>query len=47
MSKIYLMIADAVALAQAFDEQAVLVTADHHELDAVNDAGEVEFLWLR
>ena len=40
-------LADAVALAQAFDEQAVLVTADHHELDAVNKAGEVEFLWLR
>ena len=40
-------LADAVALAQAFIEQAVLVTADHHELDAVDEAGDVEFLWVR
>ena len=40
-------LADAVALAQAVVEQAVLVTADHHELDAVNESGEVEFLWVR
>ena len=40
-------LADAVALAQAFDGQAVLVTADHHELDVVKAGGEVEFLWIR
>ena len=40
-------LADAVALAQAFDEQSILVTADHHEMDALMQNGEVEFLWIR
>ena len=40
-------LADAMALSQAVDEQAVLVTADHHELDVVSKIGEVEFLWVR
>ena len=40
-------LADAVALAQAFDEQAILITADHHEMDVVKLGGEVQFLWIR
>ena len=40
-------LADAMALAQTFDEQAILVTADHHELDAINKDNPVEFLWVR
>ena len=40
-------LADAMALAQAVDEQAILVTADHHELDVICVDGSVEFLWVR
>ena len=40
-------LADAMALAQAFDEQAILVTTDHHELDVIDSDGLVEFIWVR
>ena len=40
-------LADAVALAQASVENVPLVTADHHELDAVEADGKVEFYWIR
>ena len=40
-------LADAMALAQAFDEQAILVTTDHHELDVIDKDSLVEFLWVR
>jgi len=40
-------LADAVALAQAYTENAMLVTADHHELDAVEKDGKLGFYWLR
>jgi predicted nucleic acid-binding protein len=40
-------LADAVALAQAHALHAALVTADHHEMDPVDQAGEVRFLWIR
>ncbi|MCL1883364.1 MAG: hypothetical protein FWF81_06415 [Defluviitaleaceae bacterium] len=40
-------LADAMALAQASVENAPLVTAVHHELDAVEADGKVEFYWIR
>ena len=40
-------LADSMALAQAFVEQAPLVTTDHHEMDAVEKDGQVGFLWVR
>ena len=40
-------LADAIALAQASIENAPLVTADHHELDAVETDGKVKFHWVR
>lgn len=40
-------LADAVALAEARTRHATLVTADHHEMDALDQAGEVKFLWIR
>jgi len=40
-------LADSFAVAQAILSGAVLVSSDHHELDVVDIAGEVEFLWFR
>ena len=40
-------LADSFAVAQAVVSNAVLVTADHHELDAIDKAGLIEFLWIR
>lgn len=40
-------LADSIAIALARLAEASLVTADHHELDAVNSAGEVSFFWIR
>ena len=40
-------LADSFAVAQAIVSNAVLVTTDHHELDAIDKAGIVEFLWIR
>jgi predicted nucleic acid-binding protein len=43
----HLSLADAVAVAQAAQEGAVLITSDHHELDSVDDKKEIKFLWIR
>jgi predicted nucleic acid-binding protein len=40
-------VADAFALATARLENATLITADHHEFDLIDKAGELEFLWIR
>ena len=40
-------LADAMVLSQATIENAVVVTSDHHELDAVARDGEIKFLWIR
>ena len=40
-------LADAIALAQTIVDKAVLVTSDNHELDAVEQGTNVEFLWIR
>jgi PIN domain nuclease of toxin-antitoxin system len=40
-------LADSVALAEASTRGGYLVTADHHEMDALDDAGVVDFLWIR
>ncbi|MDR1953571.1 MAG: PIN domain-containing protein [Clostridiales Family XIII bacterium] len=40
-------LADSMALAQAKVDGATLVTSDHHELDAVEQAGSIRFLWFR
>jgi predicted nucleic acid-binding protein len=40
-------LADSMAIAQAVVDGATLVTSDHHELDAVDEAGTVGFLWFR
>ena len=42
-----LSLADTIALALAKSEQAVLVTSDHHELDAVEKGSDIDFLWIR
>ncbi|MDR3119811.1 MAG: PIN domain-containing protein [Clostridiales bacterium] len=43
----HISLADSIALAEASVRGGVLVTSDHHELDAIDNAGEVEFLWIR
>jgi predicted nucleic acid-binding protein len=40
-------LADSILLAQAKLNGATVVTSDHHELDAVDNAGLVSFLWFR
>jgi len=40
-------VADSFALATASLEKACLVTADHHEFDLIDQAGELTFLWFR
>jgi predicted nucleic acid-binding protein len=42
-----LSLADAVAIAYASSEHCVLVTSDHHEMDAVEQNEEIEFFWIR
>ncbi len=40
-------LADSIALALALDSGAKLVTADHHEFDAFEQAGLDVFEWIR
>jgi predicted nucleic acid-binding protein len=46
-TKYQMSLADSFALATALCRGAVLVTADHHEFDAVGQAEPVDFLWFR
>jgi uncharacterized protein len=40
-------LADSIALAEAKVKRIPLVTCDHHEFDRVQDAKELDFLWIR
>lgn len=40
-------VADSFALALAKHLQIPLVTSDHHEFDAIEAAGDVQFYWIR
>ena len=40
-------LADSFAVAQAIISNAVLVTSDHHELDAIDKDRIIKFVWLR
>ncbi len=40
-------VADSIALGLAKVNNAVMVTADHHEFDVIAQAGELEFHWIR
>jgi predicted nucleic acid-binding protein len=40
-------VADSFALATAKLENAMLITADHHEFDVIDEAGEIQFFWFR
>jgi predicted nucleic acid-binding protein len=46
-TKYQMSLADSFALATALCRGAALVTADHHEFDAVEQAEPVDFLWFR
>jgi predicted nucleic acid-binding protein len=40
-------LADSIVLAETSNRAGYLVTADHHEMDALDKAGLVNFLWIR
>ena len=40
-------LADSIALAEASSCGGYLVTADHHEMDALDKAKVVNFIWIR
>ena len=40
-------LADSIALAEALTRGGYLVTADHHEMDIIDKAEVVRFLWIR
>jgi len=40
-------LADSIALAEASTRNGYIVTADHHEMDVLDKAGVVKFLWFR
>jgi predicted nucleic acid-binding protein len=40
-------LADAFLLAQAASLDATVVTSDHHELDVIDRAGDIKFMWIR
>jgi len=47
-AKYKVSLADSIVLAQAFVLSGSLLTADHHEFDAIEEAGEnIRFSWIR
>ena len=40
-------VADAIALGLAKTRNAILVTADHHEFDPIDQANALDFHWIR
>lgn len=40
-------LADSIALAEASISDGILLTADHHELDAVEKKEKIRFQWIR
>jgi len=40
-------VADSFVLATAIIEGATVVSSDHKEMDSVEEAGELSFLWIR
>jgi len=40
-------LADSIALAEAKVKRLALVTCDHHEFDRLQEAKELDFVWIR
>lgn len=40
-------LADTIVLAEAVTRGGIVVTADHHELDVVQNSENIDFLWIR
>ena len=40
-------LADAIVLAQAKVDNAIIITSDHHELDEVESRTDIKFQWIR
>ena len=45
--KYKMSMADSIALGEAIVRNAIVVTADHHELDAVDEKESINFAWIR
>jgi predicted nucleic acid-binding protein len=39
--------ADALLLAHGIENNATIITSDHHELDIVEQSENIDFLWFR
>jgi len=46
-SKYRMSLADSIALGEAFTMGASILTADHHELDIVEQNEDIQFTWFR
>jgi predicted nucleic acid-binding protein len=46
-SQYKISLADSISLAQAKISNGILLTADHHELDIVENTESIQFLWIR
>ena len=46
-SQYKISLADSIGLAQAFLMNASFVTSDHHELDVIDNAEDINFTWFR
>ena len=42
-----LSLADAIVLAEASVNKSIIITADHHELDVVQQKEPISFMWIR
>ena len=40
-------LADAIVIAQAIVDNSIVVTSDHHELEAVEKSEKIQFHWIR
>jgi len=46
-AKYKMSLADSIALGEAVAQGATIVTADHHELDVVEENESIKFAWIR
>ena len=42
-----LSLADSILVAQAIVTNGAIITADHHELDAIESSESLDFIWIR
>lgn len=40
-------LADSIVLAEGIVRDAIVISSDHHEFDAIEESENIEFLWIR